>query len=180
MNQDRKPKSNNCNKVTIVDLFDKPEHIPTVARWIYDEFWLNKPGYSPELFENLLSEAINPSQIPLSLLAIVNNAPAGTVNLIENDDETRTHLKPWLAALYVCPEFRSMGIGTKLVSFIVERAIALNYLDVYLGTDNPGFYQRLGADFYEQARPDLSILRFHESKKIMVIDENPSHTKPHH
>ena len=150
------------DKITFIDLFEAPKHIPTVAGWIYNEFWLNKDGYSAVLFENLLKDAKDPSKIPLSLLAFVNDAPAGTINLIENDDEQRTHLRPWLAALHICPQFRSRRIGSQLVNLLLNRAFHLNFSEVYLGTDNPGYYERLGAKFYEKARAGLFIMKFHK------------------
>lgn len=150
--------SKQTSKIEIIDLYQKPESIPTVAKWIYDEFWSNKAGYSPDFFEKLLRNANDANKIPISFLAIINGVPVGTANLIENDDEARTHLKPWLAALYVLPEYRSFGVGPQLVKAVLRRAKLLNYSKVYLGTDNPGFYERLGAKSIDKARADLYVM----------------------
>jgi predicted N-acetyltransferase YhbS len=138
-------------EIQIIDLFKKPEHISIVADWIYHEFWKDKPGYTPEFFQNLLNQANSNNKIPISLLALVNGLPAGTINLIENDDEKRLHLKPWLAALYVSPSFRNRGVGSMLVKSLLKTAKNLDIKKLYLGTDNPDFYERLGATKFERA-----------------------------
>lgn len=145
---------------TIDPLCQHPEHLPLVARWIYDEFWVGKPGYSPEFFEGLLRDARDPDRIPLSFLALVGEAPAGTVNLIQNDSPTRPHLYPWLAALVVVPEFRHRGIGTRLVGTVLENATRLGYRELFLGTDLPEFYERLGGTVHERVNETMRVMRF--------------------
>jgi predicted N-acetyltransferase YhbS len=143
----------------IADLFKYPQHISLVARWIYDEFWADKNVHTPVSLEKLLRLAIAPSAIPVSLLALEDERPVATINLIENDDETRPHLRPWLAALFVDSERRGRGIGSLLVRNLQDRAAAMGIDAMYLGTDNPGFYARLGAAVYEQASDTFWIMR---------------------
>lgn len=83
---------------------------------------------------------------------------AGVVNLIDIDDEARSHLHPWLAALIVVPEYRGRGFGGALVQGYLAEAQRLGFTRVYLGTDAPDFYRRLGAQPLEWARPDLLIM----------------------
>lgn len=146
-------------ELSIADLLHHPELRPTVAGWIHHEFWRDKPGVTPATLEARLAEAIDPACIPLSLVAIAGGVPVGTVNLIENDDEKRPHLRPWLAALLVRPEYRGRGIGSRLVGELRRRAAALGVETMCLGTDNPGFYERLGAEKLERARSDLWVMR---------------------
>ena len=144
----------------ITHLYEKSEFRPLVSQWIYHEFWQDKAGYSPEYFAALLKNAKSPNRIPLSRLALIDGLPVGTVNLIDNDDEERTHLKPWLAALYVIPEARAQGVGSALVSVCINDAKRLGFHELFLGTDNPHFYQKLGAEHYENTRTDIVIMRF--------------------
>jgi predicted N-acetyltransferase YhbS len=106
-----------------------------------------------------LRDAFRPDAIPLSLLALVEKEPVGTVNLIENDDDRRIHLRPWLAALVVVPRYRGRGIGSQLVRELAGLAATLGYCSVYLGTDNPGFYARLGATVNEQVTNEFAIMQ---------------------
>ncbi len=134
-------------------------HTRVVAGWIYDEFWRDKPGYSVETFETLLSQATDPGRIPLSLLALDDDNPVGTVNLIHNDSPSRPHLHPWLAALFVVPEKRGSGIGSALCRTLLSHARRLGLSQVYLGTDIPTFYSRLGAEVIESVGDSLCVMR---------------------
>jgi predicted N-acetyltransferase YhbS len=141
-------------------LFDHPVHIPRVAGWIYREFWQGRPGYSVQTFERLLADASGRDRVPLSLLALVDGSPVGTVNLVDNDDPGRPNLRPWLAALVVVPEHRRHGIGSELVRRLIGEARRLGFSELFLGTDIPSFYRRLGADHHEQRTDTLSIMKF--------------------
>jgi GNAT superfamily N-acetyltransferase len=129
-----------------------------VARWIYGEFWADKDHHSPESLEALLQQASRPDVVPLSLLALAGDTPVGTANLVENDDEARPHLRPWLAALFVQPGFRKRGIGSLLVRNLRDRACRLGLTGMYLGTDQPAFYERLGAIVVERLAYDFCIM----------------------
>lgn len=145
--------------VAIDHLFNHPHEIRVVATWIYEEFWRDKPGYSVEFFEGLLRDASDPDRIPLSLLAFVDGTPAGTVNLIHSDSETRPDLHPWLAALYVLPAFRHRSVARALYRAGANHARRLGIAEVYLGTDMPAFYERLGAELYERVSGTSFIMR---------------------
>jgi predicted N-acetyltransferase YhbS len=151
-------------KIRIDHLFNHPDHLQLVAGWIYNEFWTGKPGHSVETLEARLSLAGNPDCVPLSLLALADGQPAGTVNLVENDNEQRPQLRPWLAALLVVPGFRKHGIGSALTRAIVEEAKRLGFSELFLGTDMPDFYIRLGAELHEQPSESYCIMRFSTDK----------------
>ncbi len=138
--------------LTIAHLFEHPERRDLVASWIYEAFWRDRPdsGFTPETLAGYLAEASNPDAIPLSRLALVDGVPAGTVNLVEDDDSRRPHLRPWLAALVVAPEFRRQGVGAALVRALKADAAKLGLTELYLGTPIPGFYEPLGAVVYER------------------------------
>ena len=106
-----------------------------------------------------MRQARDPDRVPLSLLALVDGQPAGTVNLVQTDSETRPDLHPWLAALVVTPENRRRGVGTALVRELARHAARLGFHELYLGTDIAGFYLRLGAERFQQVRGDLCIMR---------------------
>lgn len=140
-------------------LFNHAALLPRVARAIHEEFWVGRNGYGREDLERLLGDATSTARLPLCLVALVDDELVGTVSLIDNDDPSRPHLHPWLAALVVVESHRRLRIGTALVEQLLERAAMLDYDAVYLGTDAPAFYARFGATFHEQARADLVIMR---------------------
>jgi predicted N-acetyltransferase YhbS len=137
-----------------------PEHTAAVAAMIYREFWV---GVKDGLTEDFLNEHLrgtSTERIPLSLVALVDGQPVGTVNLIDNDDEKRAHLHPWLAAMVVLEPWRGRGIGTRLVQALLVEAQRLGLERLYFGTDGPGFYSRLGATLHEQVTPTFCIMQF--------------------
>ncbi len=143
---------------TVLHLYERPEHRRLVADWIYEAFWFELEGYSPAFFEGKLSEAAGPDRLPLSLLALEGDRPVGTVNLIVNDDPTRPHLTPWLAALYVEPDCRGRGHAVALCRRLFVEAGRLGCHEVYIATHIPDFYNRFGAEIHEQAAADFWVL----------------------
>lgn len=143
---------------TICHLYEAPDHIPLVARWIHEAFWFGQDGFEPEFFEARLGEAKDPDRIPLSLLALDDGEPAGTVNLIVNDDPERPHLTPWLAALYVDPAYRGRGHAVSLTRSLLEEAARLGCDKVYLTTHIPDFYKRFGAEVLKEVDDDFWVL----------------------
>jgi predicted N-acetyltransferase YhbS len=145
----------------VTHLFQHAQHTRAVAEMIYNEFWIDVvDGLTLAFLEAHLQNTHDPSRIPLSLIARVNGQLVGTVNLIENDDSKRTHLRPWLAAMVVAKEFRGQGIGTQLVRALLDEARRLGFPTVYFGTDVRGFYERLGAVMHEHVRGEFCIMRF--------------------
>jgi predicted N-acetyltransferase YhbS len=142
-------------------LFKHPQLIESVAQMIYDEFWRDvTDGMSQDDLAAHLRSATNENRIPLCLIALQDEALVGTVNLIENDDAARSHLRPWLAAMVVREDQRGSGIGTKLVNALITEARRMHIPALYFGTDGPGFYERIGAIQHEKVRADFRIMRF--------------------
>jgi predicted N-acetyltransferase YhbS len=146
------------NDVEIAHLFQHPEHVHEVARWIHEEWWRDKPGHTVETMATRLREAKDRNGVPLSLVALRAEGPVGTVNLVANDNEERPDLAPWLAALLVRPEHRGRGVGSALVRSLVAEAGRLGISRMYLGTDIPGYYERLGAVLFERVSDQYCIL----------------------
>jgi predicted N-acetyltransferase YhbS len=70
----------------------------------------------------------------------------GSAMLIAHDMDTRMEWSPWLAGVFVAPDYRQQGIGIELVRRVVQDASALRVRRrLYLYT--PGveqFYSRHG------------------------------------
>jgi len=133
-------------KVRIEALLAQPQHVPFVAGLVYREFWAGVPG---GLTEEYLTRAFGghaePGRVLKSWVALEQDEPLGCVHLIDHDDQTLPELYPWLAAMVVVPGRRGQGIGSALVRALLSDAHAMGFQHVWLGTDGPGFYERLGA-----------------------------------
>lgn len=150
----------------ITHLFHHPQLINPVANMIYNEFWVDVvDGMTVDDLVAHLRTASVERQMPLSLIALVDGQLAGTVNLIENDDDKRAHLRPWLAAMVVRADLRGQGIGTALVKALLADVRLMNIPTVYFGTDGPGFYERMGAVQHEPVRDDFAIMKFELTKR---------------
>lgn len=144
--------------VKIRHLFEHPEHLREVARLIHEEWWSDKPGHSVSTMAARLALAKDKDSIPLSLVALRDGKPIGTVNLVENDNDERQDLTPWLAALLVVPEARGNGVGTRLVRSLLKEAAVLGIPRLYLGTDIPEYYTRLGASLFAEYADGYRIM----------------------
>jgi GNAT superfamily N-acetyltransferase len=122
------------------------EVIPTLAAWVYDEWghWM-EPDVTPQTLAAGFERRAVEGRIPETFVAMENGEPLGTASLVAHDMAARVDLSPWLAAVYVAPEFRNRGIGSTLVGTVMDEAKALGVTDLYLFTpDRMSFYGRLG------------------------------------
>ena len=71
--------------------------------------------------------------------------PVGTASLIADDMSIRRELSPWLASVFVVPEYRGQGIASTLVRRVEAEATASGFERFYLYTpDQQALYRRLG------------------------------------
>jgi GNAT superfamily N-acetyltransferase len=138
----------------IEQMANRTELLPVVAAWIYDEWWQDIEGSSVSQLADLLRTHLEPNHIPLTLVASLDMLPVGTATLITHDVGTEqwSHLSPWLAAVYVVPEYRRRGIGASLVNAIVSEAAAARTDVLYLlTTEREDFYAQLGWEVFDRA-----------------------------
>jgi predicted N-acetyltransferase YhbS len=126
-------------------LTDHPECVPTLAVWHLHQWSYLSPGDSVGRRTAMLQSHSGRRQIPTTFVALASTTPVGCASLVEHDMDTRMDLSPWLASVYVDPEYRRRGIGSALVQRVVEEARALGVSILYLYTpDREAFYSRLG------------------------------------
>jgi GNAT superfamily N-acetyltransferase len=134
-------------------LADHPSLIPALARWHQDQWSYLSPERTIEQRMATLRAHLYPTQIPTSFVALSRDTLLGGAGLVAHDMDTRMDLSPWLACVYVAPEYRRQGIGTALVQRVVEEARTLGVDALHLFTpDKEGFYARLGWSVIERTR----------------------------
>ena len=146
----------------IEQLAQRPELLPTVAAWIYKEWWAGVADQTVESLTGLLRAHLHHDRIPLTLVASLEHCPVGTVTLLDHDVGTEQWpgLSPWLAALYVVPEYRYRGVGAALVNAAAAKATALGVEALYLVTiGRQGFYARLGWEIVDRADGQVVMSR---------------------
>jgi GNAT superfamily N-acetyltransferase len=117
------------------------------AQWAFDDWKETDPNDDIQWYLNVYSEsATDPSSLPISLAATTNHELAG-VACVVLDDELPDAIEPgpWVAAVFVNPEYRGRSVGKRLVTEAVRRARELGYSDVYLYTrDVAHWYETFG------------------------------------
>jgi GNAT superfamily N-acetyltransferase len=89
----------------------QPQLVPVLTAWHVPEF---DPGGDTDRWLEAHAREARMSGCPCAWVAFVDEAPVGSVSLIEHNMDTRRELTPWLAALFVLPSHRGRGIGTAL------------------------------------------------------------------
>lgn len=126
--------------MTIDYLRNVPEYTSTVAKWIYDTF---PHEFETTTFEAWLEVMKHPERV--TFVALENGRAVGTASLDFEDLPPKPDLTPWLASVYVLPEYRSQGIGESLIAAVEKEAVAKGFRYIYLHTsDRANFYAKRG------------------------------------
>ncbi|MDX1692487.1 MAG: GNAT family N-acetyltransferase [Ketobacteraceae bacterium] len=137
----------------IVDLRECPELTPEIARYHHDEWGELNPGQRLEDRVRAMEVYLENKLIPTMFVMLLREKGdaeqpvrfAGTAALIACDMDTHPELSPWLASVFVLPEYRRQGIGSALVEHAMAQAGAGGIGELFLFTpDQEAFYQRLG------------------------------------
>lgn len=131
--------------MNILNLKDEPQHLLTLASWHHVEWThLNPEGTLEDRIEKMKLYLTN-DPIPSTFICIYKNQLVGSAAVIEHDMDNHKELSPWLASVYVKPEFRSKGIGSKLVRHVMQFISQFNIPELYLFTeDQVRLYASLG------------------------------------
>ena len=97
----------------IVAVSDRPELASLVARWRVDAFFSYSDCYTAEQMTALILAC--PSGPEETFVLFDGGQPVATAGVVRSDLDTRPELTPWLAGLFVAPEFRRRGHATALV-----------------------------------------------------------------
>ena len=113
------------------------------ARWRASAFSVLKASFEQEL--RSLELFASDQSHGVALVAKADGEPVGTCLLVESEIEPDHDVSPWLAGLFVVPEYRGKGVGAALVRAIEDQARQRELSRVYLyATHAVGFYKRLG------------------------------------
>lgn len=126
-------------------LAEHPHLIPALAEWHHAEWAHLNPGDTVEARISRMQKLLAKEQVPTAFVALQGETLLGSASLIDNDMDTRKDLWPWLASVYVAPEFRDRGVGSALVQRVVDEARGLGVETLYLFTpDRESLYARIG------------------------------------
>lgn len=128
-------------------LADRPDAIPLVSRWYYDEWGHLLPGDSIEQTRERIEEYLNCDEIPFILLASIDNEIVAAAQLkFREMAEMFPDREHWLGGVYVASGHRGRGYGSLIVERIARMAPAYGVQTLHLQTEalDGGLYARLG------------------------------------
>ncbi|MCC5910010.1 MAG: GNAT family N-acetyltransferase [Clostridiaceae bacterium] len=130
--------------LVIKHLSECKEHMDLVTHWLWRE-WGNEKNYRS--YKSIIENSLSEDNLPQTFVALIDDKPVGTVGLWRCDLMSRQDLYPWLASLYVEPDYRGQGIGTKLQNFLVEHSKELGYEEIFLYTELMDYYEKTGWEY---------------------------------
>ncbi len=129
----------------ITDLINEQGVVGTLAEWHHAEWSNLNPGQSVQKRIEKMQAYLAGHTIPKMFVCKDDEILLGSAAIVSNDMDTRMDLSPWLASVYVNPEYRKKGIGTELVKHVTEYARSAGFKNLYLFTpDQEKFYRGLG------------------------------------
>lgn len=128
----------------ILNLNDRPELLTVLAHWHQQQWSYLNPGETLEQRIDRMQEFLDDDLIPSTYIAM-GDTLLGSAALVRNDMDTNTSFTPWLASVFVLPEYRNQGIGSSLVRHVMQQARQGGIDKLFLYTpDSSAFYRSLG------------------------------------
>ena len=126
-----------------------PELADELARWAWTEWrvFFDARGRTCDDARRSYGERAQIGALPLALVAFAGGKLVGTVSLMVHDLPTRPELTPWLASLFVVPDFRRRGVASLLIERAVVEAARLKLPTLYLWTSSAeaeALYRKVG------------------------------------
>jgi GNAT superfamily N-acetyltransferase len=148
------------SELILVPLADNPAAGAEPLAWSLDLWGESNPWFSPGDWQTFYAKAaktsygqwnldgVDQEQIYIAKLA---GEIVGAIALVDFDDvEEFRHLKPWVAAFIVGPDFRGRGIGSEMLATLEERARNFSIRNLYLWTeDQRDYYLKRGYQLIE-------------------------------
>ena len=119
----------------VMHLADHPEAVPYLAAGFKAQWGAHFSQRSVEEIAADFEGCLHRDRLPLALVALDDaDRAVGTATLRNDSITSRPSLGPWLTALYVAPDRRNAGVGTRLIRTAEGEARRLGFAEVYAGT----------------------------------------------
>jgi len=123
----------------VVALAEHPHHWQNAAEWSFAAWHHEFPSDTVQTYldQYALAQSM-PEQLLEVFAAVTDKDQLLGVSTLVHDDELPDAPEPgpWLAAVFVTPDARKLGVGSALVQHVVNRARELDYPKIYLYTEH--------------------------------------------
>ncbi|WP_337098977.1 GNAT family N-acetyltransferase [Paenibacillus sp. YIM B09110] len=126
----------------VYELKEKAERFEEAVHLFWSQWGSNENFHF--YYDCMLHSMTTDSQLPRFYIALENDSIIGTYALLRNDLISRQDLFPWLACLYVVPEYRGEHRGAKLLEHALHETRKKGHEYLYLCTDLEGYYEKYG------------------------------------
>ena len=127
------------NSFKVASLTEHPHHWQTAAKWSFEAWKHDFPSDTVQTYLDQYALASTKSEELLEVFAAIDSQDdlLGVATLVDDDElPDAPEPGPWLAAVFVTPEARKLGVGSALVEHVVNRARELGYPKIYLYTEH--------------------------------------------
>lgn len=130
-----------------------PGLIPELAALLYQE-WADlylAAGIDQAQLQQVLTERTAVDTLPITLVLVKDGELVGAGSIKLTEPGTKEGLSPWLAGIYVKPQYRGLGLGRDIVLALEAKAQQLGVETLYLSADSAvDFYLSLGWQVLER------------------------------
>jgi GNAT superfamily N-acetyltransferase len=133
-------------------LADRPEAIPQIASWYFDQWGHLRKDADLRDIEKKLQCSLNHDELPLVILAVENEEIMGVAELKFREMDIFPEKEHWLGGVYVPVENRRRGIASQLIQQALRIARTHGVSTLFLQTEKSdgGLYASLGWIAIEQ------------------------------
>ena len=143
-------------------LADKLEFIEPLSKAIYmqwEDMYIRRGEDVGDLFEKTKQRAVVDT-IPLTMVAYENEMLIGSVTIKSDDLAGYENINPWIAAVFVLPEFRNRGFGSQLVNFaerVAKEKFGFEKIFLYTASAHK-LYKKLGYTEFDSFEKNESYI----------------------
>ncbi len=130
--------------VQVVTIAERPDLAPVVGEWLWQAFWRKDGTELAAVVEWVMTPPAPPGP-PQCFVALVDGVPCATASFTASDLDERPDLTPWLAGVFVRPEYRGQGLARQLVGLVEAACRDMGASPLWLYTTRAeGLYQKIG------------------------------------
>jgi len=139
---------------SIIPIKQVPHHHDHAAQLSLDAWKHDFPEDTLQTYLDMFTATGTYANRLVEVFAALNQADEllGLATLVDDDElPGATEPGPWLAAVFVVPEARKLGVGSALVDHVVSRSRELGYAELFLYTEyQDQWYQKKGWSYLRE------------------------------
>lgn len=137
--------------IEIVTTAARPDLIPVASAWLWREWGIRRGRTQAQVTAGVTGRTA-PQGPEQTFVLLDHGQPAATASFVHHDLDPRPDLTPWLASVFVHPDFRGRGHAPRVVGAVEASARAAGIATLYLDTNTAApLYARLGWVAFDEA-----------------------------